>query len=103
MSLLQAEQSLQVSADEAGMHREMARRYRKIGKLPSEVRADHDWRTRANSFAEVWPWVAEQLSVNPGLEDKTLLEALQRGYTPCLRHRHTTVTESGCSRKTATK
>jgi hypothetical protein len=29
---------------------------------------------------EVWPWVAEQLSVNPGLEAKTLLEALQREH-----------------------
>ena len=78
MSLLQAERSLQVSADKAGMDRETARKYRKLGKLPSELRMDHKWRTRADPFAEVWPWVAEQLSVNPGLEAKTLLEALQR-------------------------
>jgi hypothetical protein len=78
MSLIQTEQSLQAAADKAGMNRETARKYRQIGKLPSEVRPDHDWRTRPNPFAEVWPWVAQQLSVNPGLEAKTLLEALQR-------------------------
>ena len=80
MSLLQTERSLQVSADKAGMDRETARKYRKLGKLPSEVRPDHDWRTRANPFAEVWPWVAEQLSMNPGLEARTLFEALQRAH-----------------------
>ena len=79
MSLLQSEQSLQISAEKVGMDRETARKYRKIGKLPSEARTDHNWRTRADPFAEVWPWVAEQLSVNPGLEARTLLEALQRG------------------------
>ena len=78
MSLLQAEQSLQVAADKAGMDRETGRKYRSAGKLPSALRTDHDWRTRADPFVEVWPWVAEQLSVNPGLEAKTLLEALQR-------------------------
>jgi hypothetical protein len=44
------------------------------------LRPDHNWRTRDDPFAEVWPWVAEQLSVNPGLEAKTLLEALQRAH-----------------------
>ena len=80
MSLLQTEQSLQVSADKAGMDRETARKYRKSGKLPSEVRPNHDWRTRIDPFAEVWPWVAGQLSMNPGLEARTLFEALQREH-----------------------
>ena len=53
MSLLQTEQSLQVAADKVGMDRETARKYRKIGQLPSELRPDHDWRTRADAFAEV--------------------------------------------------
>lgn len=80
MSLLQTEQSLQVAADKAGMDRETGRKYRKLGKLPSEVRPNHDWRTRIDPFAEVWPWVAGQLSMNPGLEAKTLFEALQREH-----------------------
>jgi hypothetical protein len=78
MSLLQKEQSLQVCADKVGMDRETARKYRDSGRLPSELRPEHDWRTREDPFVEVWPWVAEQLELNPGLEAKTLLEALQR-------------------------
>ncbi len=80
MSLLQKEQSLQVSADKAGMNRETARKYQLAGKLPSELARAHDWRTRADAFTEVWGWVAEQLSLNPALEAKTLFEALQREH-----------------------
>lgn len=80
MSLCQTESSLQTAADKVGMDRGTGRKYRRIGKLPSELRPDHDWRTRPDGFAEVWPWVAQQLLVNPGLEAKTLLEALQRAH-----------------------
>jgi hypothetical protein len=80
MSLLQSEQSLQISAEKVGMDRETARKYHKAGKLPSELRTDHPWRTRPDPFAGVWPWVAEQLSLNAGLEARTLLEALQRAH-----------------------
>jgi len=80
MSLLQMEQSLQISAEKVGMDRETARKYQTAGKLPSALRSDHDWRTRVDPFVEVWPWVAEQLSLNPGLEARTLLEALQREH-----------------------
>ena len=80
MSLLQQEQSLQVAADKAGMDRQTARKYQQLGKLPSEVRTDRDWRTRIDPFEEVWAWVVEQLTLNPGLEAKTLLEALQRAH-----------------------
>ena len=80
MSLLHEEQSLQVSADKAGMHRETAGKYRHLRQLPSALRTEHDWRTRVDPFVAVWPWVVEQLSLNPGLEAKTLLEALQRAH-----------------------
>jgi hypothetical protein len=80
MSLLQTEQSLQLAADKAGMNRQTARKYRRSGQLPSALRTDHDWRTRVDPFAEVWPWVAEQLSQNPGLEAGTLLAVLQREH-----------------------
>jgi hypothetical protein len=78
MSLLQKDQSLQVSAEKVQMDRQTARKYRDLGQLPSAVRPEHVWRTRVDPFVEVWPWVVEQLSLNPGLEAKTLLEALQR-------------------------
>jgi len=72
--------SLSLAAARAGMDRKTARRYRQSGKLPSEVRMEHTWRTRTDPFAEVWPWVAEQLAHNPGLEAKTLFGALQRQH-----------------------
>src|SRR5208283_2949227 len=78
MVLLQAEQALLVAADKVGMNRETAAKYSQAGKLPSELRREHTWRTRADPFVNVWPWVVEQLSMNAGLEAKTLLEALQR-------------------------
>ena len=80
MSMLQEDKSLLVSADKVGMNRETAAKYSRVGKLPSELQMDHTWRTRTDPFVDVWPWVAEQLSVNAGLEAKTLLEALQRNY-----------------------
>src|SRR5208337_985548 len=80
MVLLQAEQALLVAADKVGMNRETAAKYSQAGKLPRELRKDHTWRPRGDPFVKVWPWVAEQLSVNAGLEAKTLLEALQRTH-----------------------
>lgn len=55
-----------------------ARKYKKLGKLPSEVRKEHTWRTRKDSFEDVWEDVKGKLEVNPGLESKTLFEDLQR-------------------------
>ena len=63
------------------MDAKTARKYRRLGKLPSEVNTmDRDWRTRADPFAEVWPEIQEQLPLNPGLEAKTLFADLQRRF-----------------------
>jgi hypothetical protein len=55
------------AAAKAGIDDKTARKYRRLGKLPSEVRMEHTWRTRPNPFAEVWSRVEEQLTLNPGL------------------------------------
>jgi hypothetical protein len=68
------------AAAKAGIDDKTARKYRRLGKLPSEVRMEHTWRTRPNPFADVWPQVEEQLILNPGLEVKTLFDWLQRLY-----------------------
>jgi len=60
------------AAAKAGIDDKTARKYRRLGKLPSEARREHTWRTRPNPFAAVWPQVEEQLILNPGLEAKTL-------------------------------
>lgn len=68
------------TAARVGMDDKTARKYRRLGKLPSEVRMKHTWRTRPDPFAEVWPQLQEPLALNPGLEAKTLFQALQRQY-----------------------
>jgi hypothetical protein len=57
-----------------------ARKYRRLGRLPSEARVAHPWRTREDPFAGVWEEVQQELAVNPGLEAKTLFEVLTRKY-----------------------
>jgi hypothetical protein len=60
----------------ADMDRKTARKYIQAGKLPSEMRAPRDWRTREDPFAEHWGEVEAMLEKTPELEAKTLFEAL---------------------------
>jgi hypothetical protein len=69
--------TLAQSADKAGMDEKTARKYRRLGQLPSEVAPERVWRTRKDLFVEVWPEVHEQLQEAPGLEAKTLFVWLQ--------------------------
>ena len=78
--LMSSEKSFAVASAKAGMDEKTARKYRRLGTLPSEVCREHDWRTREDAFAEVWDEVRAKLEVNPGLEAKTLFEDLQRRY-----------------------
>ncbi len=69
------------AALKGGMDPKTARKYRRLGKLPSEVkRTDRNWRTRTDSFAEVWPDILDLLRLNPELEAKTLFADLQRRF-----------------------
>jgi hypothetical protein len=71
----------ELAAVKAGMDPKTARKYRRLGKLPSEVKImDRDWLTRADPFAEVWPQIQEQLQRHPRLEAKTLFTDLQRRF-----------------------
>jgi hypothetical protein len=73
------EASLSLAAMKTGMDRKTARKYRR-GKLPSERTREHDWRTRPDVFADVWPEMQVRLELSPGLEAKTLFEDLQRRF-----------------------
>ena len=77
--LIKKESSLIVAAAKSGMDEETARKYRNLGKLPSQVKKPHNWRTRQDPFEKVWP---EALSFlwNPGIEAKTVFIYLQRKY-----------------------
>lgn len=73
--VLSSGKNLVQSADKASMDEKTARKYRRIGRLPSEVVPERSWRTREDPFAAVWPEVHEQLHEAPGLEAKTLFGA----------------------------
>ncbi len=55
MKLINQEQSLERAAAKAGMSEKTARRYRRLGQLPSQLKLPHRWRTRQDPFAEDWP------------------------------------------------
>ena len=79
LMLIKKEKSLAVAAAKSGMDEETARKYKKLGRLPSQVKKLHNWRTRQDPFKEIWD---EALSFlwNPGLEAKTIFSYFQRKY-----------------------
>jgi hypothetical protein len=68
----------EIAAVKAGMDAKTARKYRRLGQVPSELPAAPRWRTRPDRFAEVWTEIRELLEINAGLEAKTVFEYLQR-------------------------
>ncbi len=78
--LMETEKTYVMAASKAGMDEKTARRYRGLGKLPSEVGVRHTWRTRPDPFEGVWDDLRRMLAVNPGLQAKTIFGHLQRRY-----------------------
>ncbi|MFP5209397.1 MAG: IS21 family transposase [Acidobacteriota bacterium] len=74
------EQNQEIAASKAGMDAKTARKYRRLGRVPSELAAAPRWRTRPDPFEDVWEEVRELLDGSSGLEAKTLFEYLQRIY-----------------------
>lgn len=72
--------SREIAAAKAGIDPKTARRYLQSGQLPSQARAERDWRTRPDPFEEVWPEVAGMITNAPGLEAKTLMKWLLARY-----------------------
>jgi hypothetical protein len=52
--LVQTQKSFGIAAAKAGMDEKTARKYTKLGKLPSELKKPHTWRTRKDPFEKVW-------------------------------------------------
>jgi hypothetical protein len=80
MLLIKKGLPLSMAAVKAGMSEPTARKYRRAGKLPSELKASHAWRTRPDPFAEVWPEIEALLEREGRLEAKTVFEELRRRY-----------------------
>ncbi|MGH7817361.1 MAG: IS21 family transposase [Candidatus Binatia bacterium] len=76
--LSKTEETQEMAAAKAGMDVKTARKYLANGSLPSESTPDRTWRTRGDPFERVWEQIRKQIDENPGLEAKTLFEALQR-------------------------
>ena len=73
------EKTLEQAAVVSGMSVKTAGKY-KSGKLPSEMKPDHIWRTRKDPFKAVWPEILPFLQENPGLQAKTLFEYLNETH-----------------------
>ena len=69
-----------VAAAKSGMDPKTARKYLRIGKLPSQIKCRHDWKTRKDPFEKDWPAIREMLEINPGLEGTTIFEYLQSAH-----------------------
>jgi transposase len=78
VSLMKSEKTKATAAAKAGMDAKTARKYIRIGKMPREIRKNHDWRTRKDPFEADWGRIKELLEANAGLEAKTIFEYLQR-------------------------
>ena len=78
MKALHAEKTKATAAAKAGMDEKTARKYERLGKLPSELQVEHNWRTREDPFADIWSDIRTQLDINPGLEAKTIFDHLQQ-------------------------
>lgn len=76
--LLQTEETLSLAAAKAGMDEKTARKYRQAEQLPSQLRPEHRWRTRADAFESLWPRLQGYLELNPGLEAQFVFAHLQR-------------------------
>lgn len=74
------EETLEAAAIKSGMDEKTARKYLRSGKLPSQSKIPHTWKTRKDPFEGVWEEVRKRLGTAPGLEAKTIFEDLQRMY-----------------------
>jgi hypothetical protein len=68
------------AAAHAGMSVRTARKYERLGTLPSQLKQPRTYQTRPNPFAEVWPWVLAQLGHDPALQATTLFTLLCDQY-----------------------
>ncbi len=76
-ALAKTERNQEVAAAKAGMDAKTARKYLRLGCVPSELPKVRHWRTRTDPFGEVWEEARQLLEANPGLEAKALFEHLQ--------------------------
>ena len=72
--------TLSLAASKSDISEKTARKYLNTAKFPSELKPVRTWRTRSDPFSEIWSEVVDELSINPGLETKTIFDYLQKKY-----------------------
>ena len=82
MKLLNREQTLTLAAAKAGMDEKTARKYRELGKLPSEVRGERSWRTREDRSAADRAKIVERLEAAPGAGGEDALRGIGAASPP---------------------
>jgi len=80
MSELRKGRTLALASAKAGMGVQTGRKYRGLGRFPSECLPERTWRTRPDPFTEVWEEIRALLETNPGLQAQTIFGDLQRRY-----------------------
>ena len=80
MKLLNVGKSLERAAALSDMDEKTARKYRHLGKPPSQMRQSRAYRTRVDVFADVWNEIIPFLESEPEVEATTLLEYLSEQY-----------------------
>lgn len=80
MKFILSGDSLAQAASKAGMDEKTARKYRLLGKLPSQLKPQRWWRTRKDVFADVWPEIERLLDTDPAIEAVTIFDYLCRSY-----------------------
>src|SRR5258705_12581401 len=78
MKLSQTENGLGVAAAKAGMDEKTARKWRRLGELPSEPREARSYRTRLDPFARGWGEGEQLLERDASVEGKTIFDYLCR-------------------------
>lgn len=109
MSLLTQGISQVTAAAKAGMSERAARKYAHSGRVPSQAKAPHTWRTRPDPFAEVWPEVEALLRQDGGLQAGPLcLRAVSihdglHGEVSCSGSREANLTQQRMAKKLGVK
>jgi len=80
MKLAQTEKTKALASSKAGMDAKTARKYLRAGRLPSQVKKEHTWKTRKDPFEDVWPEIEGLLKEDGRFEATTLFAWLQREY-----------------------
>lgn len=80
MKLSKTEKTIAAAAAKAGMDEKTARKWIRLGILPSQTRSPRAYRTRPDTFESVWPEIEELLDRDVRIEAKTILDQLSRQY-----------------------